>query len=416
MQGDTYYLNPKSSIEIRTEVIDLMINENLSQANDLVDSYLIFHENNYEFLTLKGHIMLLLSEDSLAYDYYSQALDLKPDYREAISYAIVYGQTDDDLGILSCIYKPELDTAFDFYANQFPNDLGILLRQARNNIFSSKKTRCQLGLTQLESLLVKLERNQLDTNYSNFGHWIGEHKDRWMVENNMMYAHECLGNWDRMIFWAEKCIASHRVDDPWPHISLSTAYEGKFYELNHDTLDTSGLFNKSLVHMKLAIDMTQEESINNYVKIQYLSLLERYCGTELTISDSLIEFAIGLGHNALTQVNENLSKPNMRKSDIRYTLAYLEFLRGNYFKSISYSALGLVDAESTEYPLQQFKFYELNCLIYQMVDESSLFCENMHKIQGFLQEYDEDEIWGTWSTYPKDAFKPLMNNCNEANN
>ena len=107
---------------------------------------------------------------------------------------------------------------------------------------------------------------------------------------------------------------------------------------------------------------------------------------------------------------------NIYRFSSTYNIVNRIWLEWNYFKSITYSALGLVDAESTEYPLQQFKFYELNCLIYQMVDESSLFCENMHKIQGFLQEYDEDEIWGTWSTYSKDAFKPLMNNCNEANN
>jgi hypothetical protein len=416
LTGDTYYLNPKSSIEIRTEVIDLMINENLSQANDLVDSYLLFHENNYEFLTLKGHIMLLLSKDSLAYDYYSQALDLKTDYREAINHSIIYAQTDKDLGILNCIYKPELDTAFDYYANQYSNDFEILLQQARNNIFSREKTRCQLGLTQLEDLSVKLERNQLDTNYHQFGNWTGKHKVKWILDNNMMYAHECMGNWDEMIYWAQKCIASHREDDPWPHISLSRAYDSKLYELNRYELDTGGLFSKSLFHLNLAIGMTQDEYLNNYLKIEYLDVIERYSDTELTISDSLVEFSIGLGQSALMQINENFSSPNMRKSDIQYTLAYLEFLRGNYFKSISYSALGLVNAESTEYPLQQFKFYELNCLIYQMVDESSLFCENMHKIQGFLQEYDEDEIWGTWSTYSKDTFKPLMNNCNEANN
>lgn len=412
LTGETYFLNPKSSIELRKEIINLMLVENLSKAKDLVDSYLIFHEDDYQFLTLKGHVMLLLSEDSIAYYYYSQALNLETDYREAINYSIIYGQTDNDLGILNCIYKPELDTAFDYYANQFPSDFHILLQQARNNIFSFEETRCKVGLTQLVSLLEKLQDNQLDTNYYQFGNWNGEHKIKWSVENNMMYAHECLGNWNDMIFWADKCIASHRDDDPWPHISLSRAYDSKFWELNRNERDTSGFFYNSLYHLNLAIGMTEDEYLNNYLKIEYLTLIEKYSGNELAISDSLVEFSLGLGQSALKQINSNFSSPSMRKSDIRYTLAYLEFQRANYFKSISYSALGLADAKSTEYPLQQFKFYELNCLIYLMVDEMSLLCENILKVQELLLEYDEDEIWGIWSTYSKDAFTPVLNKCN----
>ena len=70
-----------------------------------------------------------------------------------------------------------------------------------------------------------------------------------------------------MIYWAQKCIASHRDDDPWPHISLSRAYDSKLYELNRYELDTSGLFSKSLFNLNLAIGMTQDEYLNNYLKI-----------------------------------------------------------------------------------------------------------------------------------------------------
>lgn len=385
LTGDTYYLNPKSSQELREEIIKNMLDGNLVNAMNKVDAYLMFHENDVSFLTQKGHIYKLLGEDSLSFFSYSEALKLDPTYLEAIESAIIYGTTDEDLGIINSIYSSEVDSIPSYYSKLYPDNYHISLSVIRNTIFNGNAEACRDALVNLNLLMNKLKKDELSLDQIKFGSWSNGRTSSPLrtIQNNMMYVYECLEDYQQVINWATIC-QELEPSDPWPYIMLARSYDKVFWNDTSGSLDTSYYAEKSVQNYLLAIEKIEDEILYTGLIDEFLQDL-KYWVIYNKVSPDLVRKSFTLGKKRLLSIDNDVPDAKWRKSQIRFSLACIEAARGNDFKALSYCSQGLADIEGTEDgELYSINFYELYTLIYGDLGETEMHCEAVQTLAQYL--------------------------------
>ena len=385
LTGDTYYLNPKSSQELREEIIKNMLDGNLVNAMNQVDAHLMFHENDVSFLTQKGHIYKLLGEDSLSFFFYSEALKLDPTYLEAITSNIIYGTTDEDLGIINSIYSSEVDSIPSYYSKLYPDNYNISLSVIRNTIFNGNVEACRDVLVNLNLLMNKLKKEELSLNQIEFGSWSNGRTSSPLrtIQNNMMYVYECLEDYQQVINWATIC-QELEPSDPWPYIMLARSYDKAFWNDTSGSLDTSYYAEKSVQNYLLAIEKIENEILYTGLIDEFLQDL-KYWVIYDKISPDLVRKSFTLGKKQLLSIDNDVPDAKWRKSQIRFSLACIEAARGNDFKALSYCSQGLGDIEGTEDgELYSINFYELYIGIYGNLGETEMHCEAVKTLAQYL--------------------------------
>ena len=259
LTGSTYILNPKSFEHTLQQIDSLLVEEKFLEAERIIDGYLRFHPNEYQFLTKMGHVNRLLGYNAQAFSFYNKALSIKDDHIEAITAAIWIGSTDEDLGILYCTdIETHGLTYHNKYAAKFPLNFSILLAKAREQMFSGDSLMCPDALHQLNALQLKLDSGILDTisiDIKDASSTIESNVKR-MIENNIMYAYDCLNKPSEVVKYAQKIITTDPFD-PWPFINLANAKRDMLF----DTLPFIRVIDKLNYSDSVEVNSTEIEKI-----------------------------------------------------------------------------------------------------------------------------------------------------------
>ena len=397
LTGSAYFLNKGSDEELLRRIDSLLLVSSYSEAENLVDAFLMFNSQDHRFLTKKGHIVLLKSAGSKesALSYYQQALIVEPSYMEAIKSIIYFENTDEDLGLLVCVDGDSAETLTAEYIERNPGCFDLLLCQARYNFFADDSVRIVLGVEQLLRLRELVDEGSVDFDCSVE---IGQ-KDSdvgMTLDNNMMYAMEACGEWGAVLSWAEVC-QKNRKADAWAFHMMGRAY----YQLIPSMVDSSEMVKGGRAMAKAYLKglrfMEKDKRLYYVLAAEIVSdILNTFYGLSL-LEDEVVDQVLVLGDRIVGEISDdyNVHSGGLRNF-IRQELALAEILRGEYFRGLKHTSQALSEYEFLqEFPWRMQGPLEIEVLAYAELEEWDLFCES---IDFLLRRIEVDggaygEIW-----------------------